>query len=215
MRLSFTIPAGLPQRSHTQVRIPRGTWPHFTLSDSRLPQPGGPGPRIYIPQEQGGPVISLDTGFAFCRLLRLAGLRWRYSTPPPHGLQTHPKSQGQSYFTTAGLPPVCSSWYYAPWDSPPAILFQLKPCGHIPYVTTSLMRRWAESTELLALVKQSRHGSDRKLLFHYCMFSSCQGNLSTELFPSNGCFIVACLHSCYLALGLHVTIYLKNLVWNL
>jgi hypothetical protein len=31
--------------------------PHFTLSDSRLPQPGGPGPRIYIPQEQGGPVI--------------------------------------------------------------------------------------------------------------------------------------------------------------
>jgi hypothetical protein len=23
--------------------------------------------------------------FPFCRLLRLAGLRWRYSTPPPHG----------------------------------------------------------------------------------------------------------------------------------
>jgi hypothetical protein len=39
----------------------------------RLPQPGGPGSRIYIPQEQGGPVIPPGTGFPFCRLLRLAG----------------------------------------------------------------------------------------------------------------------------------------------
>jgi hypothetical protein len=29
-------------------------WPHFTVSYSRLPQPGGPGPRIFIPQKQGG-----------------------------------------------------------------------------------------------------------------------------------------------------------------
>jgi hypothetical protein len=28
----------------------------------RLPQPGGPGSRIYIPQEQGGPVIPPGTG---------------------------------------------------------------------------------------------------------------------------------------------------------
>jgi hypothetical protein len=59
--------------------------PHFTVSYSRLPQPGGPGPRIYIPQEQGGPVMPPGTGFPFRRLLRLAGLRWRYSTPPQHG----------------------------------------------------------------------------------------------------------------------------------
>jgi hypothetical protein len=32
------------------------TWPHLTVSDSRLPHPGGPSPCIYIPQEQGGPV---------------------------------------------------------------------------------------------------------------------------------------------------------------
>jgi hypothetical protein len=30
--------------------------------------------------------------------------------------------------------------------------------------------------------------------------------VSTELFPSNGCCTVACLHSCYLAVGLHATI---------
>jgi hypothetical protein len=65
-----------------------GTQDHILLSQFfRLPQPGGPGPRIYIPQEQGGPVIPLGTGFPFCRLLQLAELRWRYSNPPRHGSQ--------------------------------------------------------------------------------------------------------------------------------
>jgi hypothetical protein len=40
------------------VRVPRNICPHFTVSDSRLPKTGGPGSLIYIPQEQGGPVIS-------------------------------------------------------------------------------------------------------------------------------------------------------------
>jgi hypothetical protein len=30
--------------------------------------------------------------------------------------------------------------------------------------------------------------------------------MSTKLFPSNSCFTVAHLHSCYLAVGLHVTV---------
>jgi hypothetical protein len=63
----------------------------YTASDSRLPQPGGQGPRIYIPQEYSGPVTPPGTGFPFGRLLRLAGLRWRYPTPPPLGLLTHRK----------------------------------------------------------------------------------------------------------------------------
>jgi hypothetical protein len=84
MGLSFTIAAGPRQRSHSQVWVPRNSWPHFTVSDSSCPKLGGSGPRIYILQEQGGPLIPPDTGFLFRRLLRLAGLRWRYSTPPPH-----------------------------------------------------------------------------------------------------------------------------------
>jgi hypothetical protein len=55
--LLFIIAAGPRQRSHSQVRVPRDSLPHFTVSDSRLPQSGGSDPRIYIPQEQGGPVI--------------------------------------------------------------------------------------------------------------------------------------------------------------
>jgi hypothetical protein len=42
--------------------------------------------QYYFPQEQGGPVIPQGTGFPFRRLLRLAGLQWRYSNPPPHRL---------------------------------------------------------------------------------------------------------------------------------
>jgi hypothetical protein len=60
--LPFTIAAGSRQRSHNWARVPRDSWPYFTLSDLRITQPGGPGPRIYIPQEQGGPVIPQALG---------------------------------------------------------------------------------------------------------------------------------------------------------
>jgi hypothetical protein len=51
----------------------RRTHGYILLSHLRLAQPGGPGSRIYILQEQGGPVIPPGTGFPLCRLLRLAG----------------------------------------------------------------------------------------------------------------------------------------------
>jgi hypothetical protein len=63
--LSFTIAAGPRQCSHSRVWVPRDSWPHFTVSDSRLPKFRGPGPRIYIPQGQGGPVIPPVTGSLF------------------------------------------------------------------------------------------------------------------------------------------------------
>jgi hypothetical protein len=44
---------------------------HTLLSHLRLPQPGGPGSRIYISQEEDGSVIPPGTGFP---LRRLAGL---------------------------------------------------------------------------------------------------------------------------------------------
>jgi hypothetical protein len=75
--LATTVPLGSESR---------GTQDHILLSQFlRLPQPGWPGPRIYVPQEQGGPDIPPGTEFPFCRPLRLAELRWRYSIPPSHG----------------------------------------------------------------------------------------------------------------------------------
>jgi hypothetical protein len=49
----------------TQWSESRRTRNHTLLSHLRLPQPGGPGSRIYIPQEQGSPVIPTGTGL--CR----------------------------------------------------------------------------------------------------------------------------------------------------
>jgi hypothetical protein len=63
--LSFTTAAGPRQRSHSRFQIPRDSWPYFTVSDSRLLQTRVSGSRIYITQEQGGPVIPLRTGFLF------------------------------------------------------------------------------------------------------------------------------------------------------
>jgi hypothetical protein len=57
MGVLLTIAASPLQRSHSQVRVPQDSWPHFTALDSKLPQPAGPGPHIYISQEQGDSVI--------------------------------------------------------------------------------------------------------------------------------------------------------------
>jgi hypothetical protein len=69
--LQFKIAAGPRQRSHSQVRVPRDTWPlpHFL----EIFQPGGLGPHIDIAQEEGIPVMIPGTGFPFRRLLRHAG----------------------------------------------------------------------------------------------------------------------------------------------
>jgi hypothetical protein len=80
MGLSFTVAAGPRQRSHSQVRAPRDSWPHFNISHSRLSQSGGPG-TLVITQEQRGP----GTGFPFRRLLEFSALQWRYSNHPQHG----------------------------------------------------------------------------------------------------------------------------------
>jgi hypothetical protein len=55
--LSFKIADFLRRRSHSRDKDPRDSWSYFTVSDSRLLQPGGLGPHIYTPQEQGGAVI--------------------------------------------------------------------------------------------------------------------------------------------------------------
>jgi hypothetical protein len=90
------------------------THDHILLSHLRLPQPGGPGLCIYIPQEQGGPVIPPAVGSLFCRLLRL---RWRYSNPPPHGsLKNTGKSKSKLYYDrqSAGQSVLVSGTHLGP-----------------------------------------------------------------------------------------------------
>jgi hypothetical protein len=49
MGLPFTIAAGPRQRSHSQVRVPRDSWPHFTVSDSILSACKAMSPYLYPP----------------------------------------------------------------------------------------------------------------------------------------------------------------------
>jgi hypothetical protein len=59
----------------------RGTRDHILLTQIRdCPTVEG--------QEQSVPVIPPGTGFPFRRVLRLAGLRWSYSNPPPRGVDS-------------------------------------------------------------------------------------------------------------------------------
>jgi hypothetical protein len=137
--LSFNISDGPRQHSHSRVRFPRDSWPYVTASNSRLPQPEGPGVRIYVPQEQGGPVRPPGTGFPF-RHLRLQGYGGGIRTHLHTGTNSA-QSESQSYSTTGGLSPINSSRRPAPWESRPEFFFlQLNTCIHSPYVTSSLTR---------------------------------------------------------------------------
>jgi hypothetical protein len=151
MVLSFTIAAGPRQSSHSQFRVPRVSWLHFTVSYSRLLHSGGPGPPIYIPQEQGVPVIAPGTGYAFRLLVWLAGLRWRYS-----------KYKFKADRIQSTSPNIASTLVFIfikvkftlllavsrqsvrlgikPLETHDQRFFQLNPCCNSAYVTTSLTR---------------------------------------------------------------------------
>jgi hypothetical protein len=46
-------------------------------------------PCTYVTKLEDDPVTAPGTGFPSRHLLQLVGLRWRYSTPPPHAISPH------------------------------------------------------------------------------------------------------------------------------
>jgi hypothetical protein len=55
---------------------------------------------LYLcPPVAGWPSYTPEHGFPFCRLQRLAGLRWRYSNPPPQGETELPTDEILHTFT--------------------------------------------------------------------------------------------------------------------
>jgi hypothetical protein len=118
--LSFTISTSSRQRSHSWVRVPLDSWPYVAVSDLRLPQPGGLGPRIYIPHEQGGPVIPPGTQFLLRLLQQLSGLRCRYSKPPLHEIDSTTTQKDKVI-----LRPTVSRPVYLGVDPPPGVQEQI------------------------------------------------------------------------------------------
>jgi hypothetical protein len=58
------------------------------------------------------------------------------------------------------------------------------------------------------------HTGQKTSLPLLCVLSLPGKHVPTELFPSSGCCIVACSHSCYLAMGLHVTMSKDNTTYR-
>jgi hypothetical protein len=109
------------------------THDHILLSHMRLSQHGEQCHCIYIPQEQGGPVILPGTGFPW--------LQWRYSNPPPHEnnplklklkLNYNWQSVRQSVLVSGSHPEPMTRFLFSVW------WFWVSWCG-APF----LMRGWA------------------------------------------------------------------------
>jgi hypothetical protein len=88
------------------------THDRILLSHLRLLQPGGPGPRIYIPQEQGGPVIPLGTGFTFVASYDLQGYGGGILT------RLHTSANLVVVYLTANGQSTSLSWYRASFWGP-------------------------------------------------------------------------------------------------
>jgi hypothetical protein len=85
MGLSFIIAAGPRQRSHSQVWVPRDPRPNFTVSESRLPQPGELDPRIYIPRNMVAPLYTQALDSLFVASYDSQGYGGGIRPRPPHG----------------------------------------------------------------------------------------------------------------------------------
>jgi hypothetical protein len=76
----------LPEQSLLS-RSPAELTVHILLYHLRLPQPGGPGSRIYIPPRNRMALLyPRALGSLSVASYDSQGLRWRYSNPPPHGV---------------------------------------------------------------------------------------------------------------------------------
>jgi hypothetical protein len=135
----------------------RGTHGHILLSPIRnSSNVEDQVPVLTSLQEHGTPVITPYTGFPFRRLRWHAGLRWRYSNPLPHGL---PTSTRISIRVTLRMVVYRQSVRLGakPLDTHDQWFFQLNPCGHSPYATSSLTRGWVYRLQLLLAIASAHH----------------------------------------------------------
>jgi hypothetical protein len=131
-RVCRLLATGPRHSRHSRILLP-----YFNVSDSRLRQHE----KRPMTQEQGGPVIPPENWVPFRRLLRLAGLRWRYSNLPPHGSYDHVQVRVQ-----ATLRPTVS-WGGLSW-------FQV-------------LKTWHGRSLLVQIFRSFRYHVTRKSLFYW------------------------------------------------
>jgi hypothetical protein len=73
---------------------PSGPWPYFTVSDSRLPQSGGPGSPIYFPRNRVARLCLQALGFLFVASYDSQGYGGGIHSLPLHNYQSSLHSPG-------------------------------------------------------------------------------------------------------------------------
>jgi hypothetical protein len=146
--LSFTIAAG----PRSRVRVLRDSWPHFTVSDSRLPHPGGPGLRIYIPKNMVGRLY-----------------------PPALG-STYPNLEDQVpvFISPRTWWPSYTPRHWVPFPSPPTTRRVTVEVFEPASTRHTMGSNWLSLTVLLIT---SRHEPHRKHRSSSAVFSCCHANL--------------------------------------
>jgi hypothetical protein len=108
MGLSFTIAAGPRQRSHSQIRVSRNSWSHFTASGWILPNLEARSPYLYPP----------GTGWPGYNLRHWVPISSLPTTRRATVEVFEPASTRKGYFTTRFCPRYAASAWTA-WETPP------------------------------------------------------------------------------------------------
>jgi hypothetical protein len=83
---------------------------------------------------------------------------------------------------------------------------KLAAISHQPPTLLTAVSRLPRNGSWSSLYSLSMDGRENTASIIVCSLVAGGTSVSTGLFPSNSCCTVPCLHSCYLAIGLHVTI---------
>jgi hypothetical protein len=84
MGFSFPIAADPRQRIHSQVRVQQDSWPHFTVSDSRIPQPGAQVLVFISPRNRVAQLYPSELGSHSVAFYDSQGHGGGNSNTPPH-----------------------------------------------------------------------------------------------------------------------------------
>jgi hypothetical protein len=143
------------------------THDHLLLSHIRDSHNLEPGPRIYIPQEQGGPIIPPGTGYPFRQKVKVkVTLRLTVSSSVSFGVKA-PSSAHDQIFITVLTVTVLFLWC-ALSDERTGLSF-------------------AASYELAISPLHGLHRKDRfRHFLHCCVRNCCRGNVFTQTLQCNG-----------------------------
>jgi hypothetical protein len=213
MGLSFTVAADPRQRSHSQVRVPRNSWPHFIVSHPRLPQCEGQVPVFislrnrwpgYTPwfwvlvlcygqsvslSWNKSPIRGLRSDFYYCQTL--AGLlAWSALSDERTGLSVTIAAGPRQRTLRSHSVDLATKFYCLRFKT--FLFVSYDSQGHGGGIGPRLLAGWLY-TQALGFLFAASYEPYRKhhfQQFYCCVRIHCCGNVFTLSLPSNGCILL-------------------------